>query len=468
VPAGDAKDVAVRAETSAPTNDVAVAIQTVCGQAGTETSCGHVASTMAARAIARGVQPGSTVYAIVTTQAESKVDVRVDMSAATTKPTNESCSAPAPVPLDQPFTVALIDPSKDVPSVCDDRAKTGELVYSFTLDEPHDVRIFASTLLGNGDPVVSMRTTACTDELRCRVGSTPPVYARNLPAGTYTFTVAATAQIDASVVVKTYPPTPTPPNQSCTTAPEAPVNTPFTVNLAGQEDAIKNGCLAGGPNAAYKLTLTEASDVLVVGRFSSNDTGGVSLNKPACGSADLIECSTGASVPQRVSKRNVAAGDYRVVIADQKALSTELMVLVRPTVAPVTVTSDTCADALVIPETGGFFTGDTTSATASFSAGCDAPGQPIGGAKDQLLRLDLTQQRRVIFDMIGSTMTTVLDVRSGAPCPGIEVPNACALGAFPSRSFLDIVLDAGTYWLQVDGYNGSSGKWNLDVRVLPP
>lgn len=468
VPQGDPKDVSVRADTSAPANDVAVAIQRTCGDPGSETSCGHVENTMAARAIARGVQAGSTVYAIVTTQTESNVDVRVDMSTATTKPTNESCASPEPVPIDQPLSVSLVDPAKDLPSACDDRAKTGELVYSFSLAAPQDVRIFASTLFGNGEPVVSMRAGSCTGELRCRVGSTPPVYARNLPAGTYSFSVAATAQIDASVVVKTYPPTEAPPNQSCTTAPEAPQNVPFAVNLAGQEDAIKNGCLPGGPNAAYKLTLAEASDVLVVGQFPSNEVGGVSLNRPACETADLIECGTGGGVPVRVSKRNVAPGDYRVVIADQKALNTELMVLVRPSLPPVTVTSDTCADAVVIPETGGFFTGDTTSASPNFSAGCDAPGQGIAGAKDQLLRLDLTQKRRVIFDMIGSTMTTVLDVRSGAPCPGVEVPNACAIGTFPSRSFLDVILDPGTYWLQVDGYGGSAGPWNLDVRVLAP
>jgi hypothetical protein len=29
-------------------------------------------------------------------------------------------------------------------------------------------------------------------------------------------------------------------------------------------------------------------------------------------------------------------------------------------------------------------------------------------------------------------------------------------------------LAVGTYWLQVDGYNGDRGPWNLDVRVLPP
>jgi hypothetical protein len=69
--------------------------------------------------------------------------------------------------------------------------------------------------------------------------------------------------------------------------------------------------------------------------------------------------------------------------------------------------------------------------------------------------------------MTGSALTTVLDVRQGNPCPGVEVENGCATG-LGARSFLDLVLDPGTYWVQVDGYNGTAGAWNLDVRMLPP
>ena len=49
-----------------------------------------------------------------------------------------------------------------------------------------------------------------------------------------------------------------------------------------------------------------------------------------------------------------------------------------------------------------------------------------------------------------------------------DLPNACYLGASASRSFLDVILDPGTYWVQIDGYNGDRGPWNLDLRLLPP
>ncbi len=226
--------------------------------------------------------------------------------------------------------------------------------------------------------------------------------------------------------------------------------------------------MPGGPAAAYELTLAQASDVLVIGRFPSTESGAVSLNAPACGTADVLACSMGTT-PQRVSKRNVPAGSYRVVVADILGQTAQVTVLVRPTVPPTPVgKADSCVAPFTIGAAGGFFTGDTTSATADFNAGCDAPGQPIGGARDQLLKLDLAQQRRVVLDMSGSFYTTILDVRQGAACPGVEVPNACYVGFQAAKSFLDLTLAAGTYWVQLDGYNGDRGPWNLDVRVLPP
>lgn len=461
------KDVEIWANAQAATNEVAVALETVCGQSATEVNCGHVDDSPSARAIARGVAAGSVISAIVTSQQEGAVDLKVDIRAATPKPTNESCAAPQDVAVDVPFTVTIIDPAKDVPTDCD-KAKTGDLTYSFTLAAAQDVRIFASTLVGAGQPVVSLRDATCTDELRCRVGSTVPVFARNLGPGPHVFAVSGTRQIDANILVKTYPVSPPPPNQSCATAPPIATNTTVAIDLSAQEDAIKNGCLPGGSAAAYDLTLTQASDVLVIARFAQNEAGAVSLNAVGCTTADVLQCATGTT-PQRVSKRNLPAGSYRVVVADELGQTAQVSVLVRPAVPPTSVgASDGCVSPFAIPVAGGFFTGNTTGSAADFNAGCDGPGQPIGSARDQLMKLDLTQQRRVVLDMSGSFYTTILDVRKGAPCPGIEVPDACHVGFNANRSFLDLTLGAGSYYVQVDGYNADKGPWNLDVRVLAP
>lgn len=469
--AGDPnQDVEIWANAQAASNEVALALQGTCGQAATELACSHVEASSSARTIARDVAPGTELHAVVTAQTEGGVDVKVDFRAKAPKPTNEACATPEPVALDAATTVRLIDAAKDLPSDCA-KAKTGELTYSFSLAQPSDVRIFATTLAGSGTPVVSLRDATCAGELRCRAATSPPLFARNLAAGTHVFTVAGTRQIDASVIVKAYPPTVAPPNQSCATAPPIAANTTIAIDLSGQEDAIKNGCLPGGLAAAYELTLTEASDVLLIGRFPSNESGSVAMNGPACTTADLLPkgCSMGVS-PQRVSQRNVPAGSYRVVISDELGQTAQLSVLVRAAVAPVSVgASDNCTAPFTLPSAGGFFVGDTTGSIPDFNAGCDAPGQPIGGAKDQIMRLDLTQERRVVMEMSGSAYTTILDVRKGATCAAAaELAGACFVGFSADKSFLDLTLASGTYWLQVDGYNGDRGPWNLDLRVLPP
>ena len=481
VPPGAAQDVEVWATAQTSNNEVAVALRAgmgpddlpACKSDAAEVGCGHIAASPSARAIARSQGGGSLVYAIVTTQQPGAVDVKVRLGEPVPKPTNESCASPLDVPLDTPFTVTLIDPAKDVPSACD-KVQTGELTYQFTLPGPGlaDVKILTFTQAGSGQPVISLRDTSCTDELRCRVGPLLPIFARGLAPGPHVFTVSGTRQIDASILVKaTYPATSPPLDQSCATAPPITPNTTIVVPLSGHEDAIANGCLPGGPTAAYTLDLPVESDVLVIGRFPSNEVGAVSLSRPGCGTADLVVppgCAMGPS-PQRVSARKVPAGSYRVIVADELAQNVQLTVLVRPSVAPTDVgLSDSCVTPFTMPAAGGFFIGDTTNSSADFNAGCDAPGQPIGGAKDQIVQLTLAQKQRVVFDMIGSSFTTILDVRQGPTCPATEIPNACYVGFTAGRSFLDLTLNAGTYWVQIDGYNGERGPWQLDTRVLPP
>ncbi|MBX3226809.1 MAG: putative metal-binding motif-containing protein [Labilithrix sp.] len=469
VPADGARDVLVRARTNSSLNaEVGLTLQRACGDASQEIQCQRVPNVADARAIARRQAAGSTVYAVVATRNESIVDLGVAFLPPTDPPANESCASPAPIALDQAAAVSLIDAKFDLSSDCHANATGGELTYSFELTEERDVRIFASRTLGTGAPIVSLRDPASctTDELACRAGESSPLFKRRLAKGVHVVSVAATTQIDASIIVKTSPPTDPLPEESCATAPEIEPNKTKLVSLTDHEDAIDNGCGPGFADAAFKLTLDAPSDVLVIGRFPFIDQGMVSLSPPACDAA--IACTQG-STPQRVSRRNQPAGEYRVVVGDQLSESALLFPLVRPTVPPTVITAgDGCTDAFPIPDTGGYFTGDTTDMTADFSAGCDQTGQPAGTAKDQLGKLVLTQRRRVVFDMSGSDMQTILDLRQGEPCPGIELSSACHVGTGPGRSFLDITLDPGTYYVQIDGYNGATGKWALDVRVLEP
>jgi hypothetical protein len=451
--------------------DATIAIESACGDPSTLLACGSggTAPASAVRARARDIAPG-TYFIVVTTIGETSFDLEVTLLAPTPKPTNDTCQAALPVATDTPFTVSIIDPARNLPSACP--SSTGELTYAFTVAQPEDVRVYASTTQGSGTPVVSLRDTRCTgdggegDELFCNASPKLPLFVRALPAGTYVLAVSATSPIDASVDVATAPATAALPDETCTAPPAATANATAVVDLSSHEEAIQDGCDPGGPTAARDVSLASTSDVLLVARFPETEQGGLSFDTPVCNAPTRLACQTGTT-PVRIGRRSVPAGDYRAVLTDQIGAQASLTTLVRDAVPPTSVANaDTCPVAFVIPPAGGFFTGDTTSATANYPGACDAAGQPA--SPDQVLSLTLAQPQRVVFDMEGSTYTTLLDVRTGPACPGDPVMNGCYVGFGPARSFLDLELPAGQYFVFVEGYAGGKGAWNLDVRVVPP
>jgi hypothetical protein len=467
VPPGPNVDLEVWATSASA---VAVAIDSACAQSTSELACGAAAMATSVRARALNVAPG-TYYTVVTTQMPGAVEVKVNLLTPSPPPANVDCSSAASIQPKTPVAVAIVDPPSNLGSAC--KAATGKLTYAVTLSATQDVLVQASTTQGSGAPVVGLRDPTCSgddDELGCRPGNGAQLYEHSLPAGTYVITVAATAPIDASLSVDLLPATPSPPDQTCASPPAATANQRIAVDLSEHEDAIKDGCDPGGPDAAYDLALAAASDVLLVGRFPGTESSAVALDLPACDAMSKLACDVESSLP-RVGMRNVPAGDYRAVVTDQLGLQGSLDVLVRPTVAPTILAAgaaDTCALPQPIPAEGGFLTGDTSTANADYGSGCDAPGVASPGAPDQVLSLTLLQPRRVVFDMEGSAYTTILDVRTGDTCPGTPVTAGCFVGFGAQRSFLDMELPAGQYWIVIDGFNLAKGAWNLDVRVLPP
>jgi hypothetical protein len=468
VPPGPDVDLEVWATSQG--SPVAVALQQSCGDPTTELACGAGGATGGydVRARAYDVAPG-TYFAIVTTQNAGPVELEVDLLAPSPAATDVDCSSAIPMQPGTPVTVSIVNPPTDLPTACP--SPTGELTYSFTLTQPQDVQIYASTTKGSGTPLVGLRAPPCTaaaDELECATTGSSPLFERGLPAGTYVVTVGATAPIDTNLSVTLSPPTTAPPDQTCASPPPIGINQSLPIDLSSHENAIKDGCSPSGPDAAFDLSLPSASDVLLVLRIPDIETGAVSLDTPACTATTTLGC-TDNDTPVRLGKRNVAAGDYRAVISDQLGLQGTLDALVRPTVAPTILpagSADTCATA-VDASNGGFFTGDTSTTSANYEQPCDAPGNPMG-APDQVLTMTLALPQRVVFDMEGSTYTTLLDVEQGPSCPGMPVVNGCYVGFGAQRSFLDLELDAGQYWIIVDGYSGQKGPWELDVRVLPP
>ena len=217
---------------------------------------------------------------------------------------------------------------------------------------------------------------------------------------------------------------------------------------------------------------------MLVGGASNNDAVAVSLATPACLASTRLSCGQSTSTPisatqvftssARARAYGVAPGTYRAIAESAAGNPISLTAFARPA-QPTTFVAfaDDCSAPFEIPAVGGHFQGNTANANADYDAGCDIGNQAKGGAPDQMLHLKLAQKSRVVLDMAGSNYSTMLSVRTGATCPGTEVQLGCAAGYVPDRSFLDLTLDVGDYYVQVDGYAGDSGAWSLDVYVTP-
>lgn len=472
VPDGPSRDLDIVAR--APRGEIAIGLSEVCGQLETEIACAAEARApngdSLARMRARELPPGSYPLYVFADR-DTDITLRVSFLEPSSKPENETCGTALPIASGVPIHVPVIDAARDLGSVC--HAKLGELVYAFELSEPSDVRIRASSKDGLGLPIVSLRNEACAlpeDEISCRLAEPLVLYERALEAGLYYVAVSATAPSDLELTVDLEAPTEPPHDEGCEDAPILPHNRTIAVSLAGHVDAVKTGCSAGFVDAAYALDLDEPSDVLLVQRISQGDIGAVQLARSACATIDdLLSCGMASQSPVRASARKVPAGSYRAIAESQLGGDATLTAFVRPYTPPTLVAfADSCADAIAIPESGGFFQGNTANAEADLPAGCDYGASSPNGAPDQLLRLDLSEPKRVVFDMSGSAYPTLLNLRKGPSCPGTEMPASCSVGVSAARSYLDRILDTGTYFIQVDGYAGASGAWFLDIRIVDP
>jgi Putative metal-binding motif len=480
LPAGPPIDVVVTATAAA---DVSLAVAGQCGAPGTEIACGasyvgvtgHV-SKLRARGLGDSAQATAYPLYVTTGGMAGPVALDVQMVPPEAAPTNETCATAATIVPGTPAIADLVGAAPDLDSEC--AHLVGDLVYQFDLALASDVDVYGTSVDGIGMPSLSLRDANCalpSDELTCSSAPAVHLFRHSLPAGTYYVSVSGTAPGTVSVDVAVSAPSTPDPDDTCVGSPILTPNVTHDVLFDHHQDDISLGCFVGGVDAAYELDLVEDSDVLVVQRLSNGDSSAIELANVACsGPSDLIACTTTANSPTTVGKRDLAAGTYRVVTESSLGEPQQITAFVRKTAPAVIVPfADGCADAVTIPAIGGFFQGNTANATANFSAGCDNAGGQPNGAKDQLLRLNLASEKRVVFDMSGSGYATLLDVRQGPDCPGTEMPLSCSAStANPAsgtgKSFLDLDLQGGTYFIQIDGLGGDAGLWFLNVFVADP
>lgn len=473
VPKGPARDIDVVATSDDP--GLALGFRGSCSARATDQACspavagGSAADGNFSRVHLYGVEPGSyPLY--VSGLNDSSATLTVSFQDASEPPGNDTCGTAQDLVPGSNVSADISVATRDLTSACAD--ETPELVYRFELTEKSDVVLRATALDDYGTPTLSLRGEHCadaSDELDCRRAQPARLFARALEPGVYYVAVGATAPSQVEIGLEVLPPSSPDPSEGCAEPPPLSGGVTMPLDLGGRVNSVASPCLPGGLDATFALDLPEPSDVMVVERLSARDTGAVMITPAGCAPDREFACKSSTTSPVRARAFGVPAGSYAVVAESRVGSPIELTAFTRPArPEAVVVFADGCDDAVTIPETGGRFSGNTSNSSADFDASCDYGGVLPGGASDQLLRLHLSESRRVILDLAGSEYQTILVVRKAVGCPGPELLHACAPGRSAERSFLDLTLDAGDYFVQIDGFASQDGPWNLDVYVGSP
>ncbi len=454
-------------------DDFAVALRGDCGEETDELACAVAVAQSddeaLARVLLRASKPGH-YGAIVFKQGAGELELSVDFLEPTEAAGNETCEGASPLVPGQSVSVQLLGAEADHATRCDAETGAGDLVYRFTLDEPHDVRVAALPSDPGMAPVLALRSAGCAsidDELACVEKDAAELFARSLEAGTYYVVVSAAVAGQLDLLLLLDDPSEPPPGESCDDPRSLLPGQLVSLPLDGYADDVVSSCLVSGRDAVLSLQLEQASDVLVKQRLTRGDTGAVALLDASCDGTEPLACVSGQDPPLRAVSHALPAGVYHVVSESLRANPVSVFAAVRPARPAIIVAgADTCDEAELIPEIGGLFTGNTGAAYADYTSSCDVANVTPGGAPDQILRLDLSERSRVILDGSDSRFSVLLNLRRGPECPGTEIFGGCA-NIDDNGSYIENVLDAGTYYVQVDGYAGRSGQWALEVFVLP-
>ncbi|MEO0325030.1 MAG: hypothetical protein AAF447_18865 [Myxococcota bacterium] len=417
----------------------------------------------------RRLEPGT--YYIVVADIGGDLAVEFDLDEPLPDPPNDTCSGAIDVSAGGTFEASFVDVANDGDTSC----STGstDLFYTFTTTEVRDVVL--SAVPSSGGTLGIAVTTACADattEVACTRVSPASRRLYSLPAGTYFVSLESVSgrEVSATFDVRFLAPTEPPAGDECRSALPIAITrgvpSTATGTLVGRQDDVDISCGFFYRDAVYSFELTERSDVTVTvdgaGTFMF-----ASLRESCEDDATQLRCRSGN--PSRSRVRNLLPGTYFVIVESFALVpSFEVTVLVEDPSDPTPVLgNDACGGAVVVPATGGLFSGSTLGLlndyeTRSF---CGSNAR----SPDAAFELTLTDRRRVIANTDGSAYDTVLHLHNTTCVTEAEFACNDNFGAGATWSFLDRTLNPGTYFFVVDGFGASaSGDYLLEIEVLEP
>lgn len=453
----------VRITADADAFSVALSLRTACVDGASEIEC---ANSFPSEIRVRSLDEGTYYILVAGVFGAGEIFVNVELTDPLPPPPNETCASPIDVSAGGTFTGSFVDVADDTTAGCS-FGSSPDLFYSLHLDASADVRITASS--PDADVSWSIRESCAVpaSDLRCSYGSPAAGTLHQLDAGDYFIVLEGPSytEVDFTLNVEILPASPALPGDTCATPIPLVPGVTYSGSLAGMEHDYEVSCGFHYREAVHVFTLDRAQDVTL------DVDGGASayLNvaiRPTCDSeAAQLRCDSGA--PARAHIRALPAGTYYVIVEGLSSPAYTIDLTLAPASMPVPVTgNDNCLSAVLVPETGGVYTGNTFTALPDYATSTSTCGF-MARSKDVAFRLDLTTTRRVTATTDGSSFDTVLYYLIGA-CPGLEA--ACDDNSGEgTRSLLETTLGPGTYYFIVDGWGSdSAGDYVFELTTAAP
>jgi hypothetical protein len=455
-----------------------------CGRLSDELRCSNSsAGGSGGVATLRASTLGPGTYAVaVSTVRGSPVIVQATITPARPRARGDVCPGVVVTPDATPVSLSTAGfaGEADYGTTCGSNGAVGgwvDAVFSYTLTAARDVALTVNAT-GSGDVALGVQTTCglrASALPGCVTGNPARRIIRNQQPGTYFVVVehrsAGAAGRTLVTGLTTTAPTLPGPADTCP-------GVPLTAGVASRVDVA--GLTAGSASLSC-LTTSRAdavfgftapgmgSDVLVNVSGSDGARVGYTLQSP-CGAATVGGCTGPAgSVWRRFQGLEPGQAYSLVAGTDGMAGSVTAQYLQVPAASPLAVSgNDSCGARRSIPAAGGVFRGNSSSAPQVIAAP-PCGGLGCAGGRAVYFQLTLTERRRVIANTLGSGFDTILSVNSGSSCPGRPVTNGCNDDTVAQASQVDVTLDAGTYFVVVQGCGfGRGGDYTLDVAVVAP
>lgn len=451
--------------TSGEDEEATLALQSKCGAMSSELKCAHsFPADLRVRAL-----PAGRYFVIANSSQAASLWLSIDISAATSAPTNGLCEDAIDVGQGGRFEGDFVDVGDETTSVCG-TTKQPDVYYKLTLDKPSDVEISAvSDELGM--LTISVRDSCDNTSLVRGCRSAEPALTRlhQLPAGSYVVVLEgpSSRELSYAIEVAILDPTPIPQGDNCTSPIPLPVGAPVLVSLGDKQAEIRTSCESTGPDAVLSFHLDVPRNVTVT-VDADNDSVVAALQK-TCGDVGT-ERACSKSAPLELKAQNVEAGDYFVVVDSLVAQSVTLqLATAEPSPTLIVTGNDNCSSAYEILGSGGIYSGDTRTLLEDFA---DACGESVT-SPDAVYKLQLNDRRRVVVQVQSGFDSVLHRIRDQRTTPDVctnvtsEACNDKPLAG--TAAALDEFLPAGVYYYVVDGFGSTNtGFYTLHADIMSP